>query len=803
MSLSNRFVKWILAHEWVVIGIVAPALLLPRLMPSVAVISLIVLLSVWTLRYVFSRCVWPITPFNVALIPLFLMAAVGSLITPSPEWSIPKLTGLVLGIAIFRATLLFIETERDRQLALLFYIGLTTILMSIGVLGSQWGTHKIRFLRDIVVQSMPQLRFPIPELPGGTINPNQLALLPLFTLPIILAYMAEAPYALFSPIRLSRRMTLAAYILTIGTNIFVLFISFARSAWVGMIIALLFMLVVILVIRQVSIPSGMLIWTIWLVIVPSIYLAIILVPVSFTHLFLTNKSGGYSLIGRQEAWQHAMGILQDFPITGIGFGTFRVIAPAYYPFLFFRPQQFISDAHNTFLQIGSDTGIMGLVAYIALLIIACYIATHLFIYDSSTNRALGIGVASSLVGIHSYGILNSVALGSKPGILFWLLLGILAKSYSLKVHHQNIVIRHNHNRHHNILRYPFYIVSVFIVVFFLLMHLLPMIKTNAGNLGILLTSPTQPRTMCPLSTTTPNTLNRLHSPVVLPMKIMLAEDDAYSGNAIDAAYGVILYFRCTSYLSTRENHLLLQWVRKRLSPQLAGYLLDIFPAWESLLSDLQAIEILEILLSQAAQHVNGHYRAARLYYRIEKWEQAVFHARLVLSMATDVKWSNVRLAAYRILVMSLLQQHNWNALDKLLWEMEVLSCGVPEEYMDACRDLVFTLNRSIQREQNRLVGQLLRRARHAFANGQWENAIQYAKQVTTQKLDTPPGRIAQIWAYNILIRSLVMEGKYNEAKIYLKEFEIAYKGAEGHERRTFQIVHSALTRLLYQDDAEH
>ena len=41
-------------------------------------------------------------------------------------------------------------------------------------------------------------------------------------------------------------------------------------------------------------------------------------------------------------------------------------------------------------------------------------------------RALSLGLLTGLVALHVFGLADALALGSKPGIVFWFALGLLA-----------------------------------------------------------------------------------------------------------------------------------------------------------------------------------------------------------------------------------------------------------------------------------------------------------------------------------------------------------------------------------------
>jgi putative inorganic carbon (HCO3(-)) transporter len=133
----------------------------------------------------------------------------------------------------------------------------------------------------------------------------------------------------------------------------------------------------------------------------------------------TEFTGKVSLSGRVEIWSRALYAIQDFPFTGCGLGTLRKVVPVLYPLFTISQNSDIAHAHNIFLQTAADVGLPGLIAYLALLGVAFAVAWH-----SKTQK--GLPLLAALVALHIYGLTDAVALGSKPGIVFWVSLGLLA-----------------------------------------------------------------------------------------------------------------------------------------------------------------------------------------------------------------------------------------------------------------------------------------------------------------------------------------------------------------------------------------
>jgi hypothetical protein len=136
--------------------------------------------------------------------------------------------------------------------------------------------------------------------------------------------------------------------------------------------------------------------------------------------------GEITLAGRVEIWSRALYAVQDFPFTGCGLGTFRRVVRILYPLFRIPSTTDIAHAHNIFLQTALDLGLPGLIAYLALLGIAGTICWHCARHGGPLIRATALGLAAGLVGLHTYGLADALALGSKPGIAFWFALGLIA-----------------------------------------------------------------------------------------------------------------------------------------------------------------------------------------------------------------------------------------------------------------------------------------------------------------------------------------------------------------------------------------
>jgi len=138
------------------------------------------------------------------------------------------------------------------------------------------------------------------------------------------------------------------------------------------------------------------------------------------------------LTGRTEIWMRAGFAILDFPITGIGLGTYAPVISVLYPFDASGEIRPLADAHNLYLQTALDFGVGGLLVYIAFLA-ALLMLLHRIVrtfHPRTFTRALALGAGGSLVAHITYSLTDAVAMGARAGILFWFLTGIIGALYN-------------------------------------------------------------------------------------------------------------------------------------------------------------------------------------------------------------------------------------------------------------------------------------------------------------------------------------------------------------------------------------
>ena len=138
----------------------------------------------------------------------------------------------------------------------------------------------------------------------------------------------------------------------------------------------------------------------------------------------------FGLQGRLEIWSRALYGLADFPFTGMGMNGFRQVVHILYPLFSVSPSFDLGHAHNHLLQAGLDLGIFGLIAYLGIWILsAALLWTGWKNAQQLPDRVLIIGLSGSLAAGWVFGIFDAIALGARPGFLWWLLLGLLVVTF--------------------------------------------------------------------------------------------------------------------------------------------------------------------------------------------------------------------------------------------------------------------------------------------------------------------------------------------------------------------------------------
>jgi tetratricopeptide (TPR) repeat protein len=200
-----------------------------------------------------------------------------------------------------------------------------------------------------------------------------------------------------------------------------LILTRSRSAWIAAAIA--FVLIVIyhrkriLRDRTVLIIAGVTITFLLIV-----FHQLILGRLS-TALGATGES---SLIRRTVFWNGAMQAFLNSPIVGNGFGTFEIILPRFRSpdYWMLKSEDIVPHAHNEFLEILAETGILGFICYAAILGLFFRAAVRIYKKSNPQDRITIVGLAIGVLGVLIDNLANGGLRTTSILVFFWALLGI-------------------------------------------------------------------------------------------------------------------------------------------------------------------------------------------------------------------------------------------------------------------------------------------------------------------------------------------------------------------------------------------
>lgn len=401
--------------EGILLLLVTPALLMPETWPMATAAALLALAIAWIISLIFAPP--PSTPFNLAFILWGVALSIGILATADPAETLPKATGLILGLAVWRYLVIALYTRRQVAPAVILFLLIGLSLSLVGIFGLQ-ELPKIPALAAVNPFSAQTL----PGLGGLAIHPNQLAGLICLYLPLLVSL-------LFAPPRPSARRLKILLIPATALATVILVLTQSRGGWIGAAAGLYALLVLWSLALPPSGRRRFLRGAGVVGLLAGVAAAAWIGPDRLRDLWLnppkeTAVGTLTTLNYRRELWPWAVTAVQDFPFTGVGLGAFRHVAFRLYP-MPMTPAQDIGHAHNIFLQTALDVGIPGLIVYLAILLVAAAAGWRVARRDEKF-RPLSLGLLAGLVAVHVFGLADALALGSKPALLFWFALGLLA-----------------------------------------------------------------------------------------------------------------------------------------------------------------------------------------------------------------------------------------------------------------------------------------------------------------------------------------------------------------------------------------
>jgi O-antigen ligase/tetratricopeptide (TPR) repeat protein len=420
--------EWIAGREvWVVLAL-SPWLLFPAAVRPLTITALVLLPLLWPVRCLAGRPLSARTPLNGPLLLLLLCLGPAVLVAPLPDLAIPQATTFLLGMSLYLAIVNGDEHWRRPDLGggLLTIAGV--ILALLALVGTNWGPAKIALLSRIA-ERLPRLVLTSPDpAVGGGFHPGEIGGMMAGLLPVVISFTMLSRNRGRQPL-MDRWHAFAWGSGAAGLlMVFVLVLTQSRTSM------LMLLLVAAVVIGMRWRPVG--------VVVLALFIAagILLVIGLFSGTlgdWLTRADAATRLAGtepdswlqRTEIWRNALYVMRDYPIVGAGPRSFGAVARLNYGFDVIAPDYELRNAHNLWLQAGTDLGLVGFMGFAWLTLVLLLLGWAVRRRRRSDQRTGLTGIWLGLVVWLGHGVANAVSLAARPAVVLWMMIGFLVAAW--------------------------------------------------------------------------------------------------------------------------------------------------------------------------------------------------------------------------------------------------------------------------------------------------------------------------------------------------------------------------------------
>ena len=392
--------KIALTHPWiqlVVLSLSAPLFLFPS-SRFVWILLLIPILVIF--RKFMVGGFLPRTLLNWSLLLLSFQVFMTCFVVDNITDALPKISGLLFSVALFFALVDLLKTERLLKLGVLaFALGGFgfSILSLLGMFRYNEKNFDVLFDLSILI---PRINFNLPGASAG-FNPNAVGGILILFVPVFLVFLVylfrrdREKYQLYkSPV--------FRYFILLGSilAIFVLLITQSRGSWIGLVAGFSILL---------FLGRGKKKYAFMILFVCALVFTTI---VGFNRLPQQTEGAKQRITSRMMLWSFAVETISEHPINGFGMNRIRQHHEVGYE---------LAHVHNHFLHTAAEMGLPALIAYLAILMgmgVMCFRVLK----RSSRGwiRITVLGLAAGQIAHLLFGLGDSIPLGAKIGIFFWI-----------------------------------------------------------------------------------------------------------------------------------------------------------------------------------------------------------------------------------------------------------------------------------------------------------------------------------------------------------------------------------------------
>ena len=358
------------------------------------------------------------TPIHLLILLYWGISAVATGLSPVKAAALTGLIKLTLYLMLFFLMARILRSPRIRSIFITFYLHVVLIVSIYGLRQWFFGVEPSATWVDPTSAQVDLIR--VFSFLG---NPNLLAgyLLPACAFSVAAMFVWEG----WLPKALALTMTVV--------NSACLVVTFSRGGWIGF-VALMFTLAVLLL-YWLSINFSPF-WQKWAVpvgigaIAALVILAVLTVPslrLRASSIFMGRQDSSNNF--RINVWAAVIDMIRDRPILGIGPGNnaFNKIYP-----LYMRPRYSALSAYSVILEVGVETGIIGLSCFLWLLTVTLHqgwLQLQRLRELRNTQGLWLIAAIATIVGMMAHGAVDTVWYRPQVNTLWWLMVALIASFY--------------------------------------------------------------------------------------------------------------------------------------------------------------------------------------------------------------------------------------------------------------------------------------------------------------------------------------------------------------------------------------
>jgi putative inorganic carbon (HCO3(-)) transporter len=371
---------------------------------------------VWAIRATLGQRIIERTPIDLPIVVLIAEALVTCIMVTDIGRSLPKVAGLIFGIIFYFATVALLRQEKLIIPAVAAYIGGGFLFSILGLLGMF--TFKVKYLTILekVKDRLPHINFNLAGAEEG-FHPNAVGGTLLWVIPLVVT-MGFLGYRRDEDGHKSQKAKFIVFAsaAVLLFMLFVVLLTQSRGTWAALILSSIIIAVVATHKAKFKIAAAL-------------AGAISLVIMSFGYIFLLGKQnlylGGPQVIGsfsdRGQMWTFGIKTILKHPWTGIGMNQIRFLPEVGYK---------TSHVHNHLIHTGAEMGIPGLIAYLGVLFGMAVMVYQIWKRSKMPAlRAAALGLGWGQLAHLIFGMNDSIALGSKTSIFFWISAALISAIY--------------------------------------------------------------------------------------------------------------------------------------------------------------------------------------------------------------------------------------------------------------------------------------------------------------------------------------------------------------------------------------